>query len=349
MSSLHNIAHPGIRATKRLVTSRFVWRRMGADIAEFCRSCQQCARSKVTSTVHTQVQPIELPAKRFSHVHIDLVGPLRVASGGFSHLFTIVDRSTRRAEAVPIYGISIEECAAAFVSGWVSRFGVPSTVTSDRGVQFASAMWSQLCSTLGISHWLTTAYHPQANGMVERFHRQLKDTLSALLVNQDWLSQLPWVLLGLRAAPKEDSGLSFAEMVYEEPLILLGQFLNISLPSPDFLEQLRQSMGRFVPKAVRPVSAAEPSKMEADLQKASFVYIRRGAPPSGLSPVYQKPYNFLSRGAKVFQVDIGDRQEVISVDRLKPHMWTSPVQPAETPRRGQPPPGGVGDRGRPPE
>jgi hypothetical protein len=104
ISSLHNIAHPGIRATKRLVTSRFVWRRMGADIAEFCRSCQKCARSKVTSDVHTQEQPIELPAKRFSHVHVDLVGPLPAASCGFSHLFTIVDRSTRWPEAVPICG-----------------------------------------------------------------------------------------------------------------------------------------------------------------------------------------------------------------------------------------------------
>jgi hypothetical protein len=104
ISSLHNIAHPGIRATKRLVTSRFVWRRMGADIAEFCRSCQQCARSKATSAVHTQVQPIELPAKRFSHVHVDLVGPLPAATGGFSHLFTIVDRSTRWGKRYPSAG-----------------------------------------------------------------------------------------------------------------------------------------------------------------------------------------------------------------------------------------------------
>ncbi len=58
ISSLHNFAHPGIRATKRLITSRFVWQRVGAYIAEFCRSCQQCTRSKVTSTVHTQVQKI---------------------------------------------------------------------------------------------------------------------------------------------------------------------------------------------------------------------------------------------------------------------------------------------------
>jgi hypothetical protein len=74
ISSLHNIAHPGIRATKRQVTSRFIWQRIGADIAKFCRSCQQCVRSKVTSTVHTQVQTIELPVRRFSHVHVDLVG-----------------------------------------------------------------------------------------------------------------------------------------------------------------------------------------------------------------------------------------------------------------------------------
>jgi hypothetical protein len=114
ISSLHNIAHPGIRATKRLVTSRFVWQRLRADIAEFCRSCQQCVRSKVTSTVHAQVQTIVLPMRRFSHVHLDLVGPLPTVSSGFSHLFTMVDRSTSWEEVVPIGGTSTEECAAAF-------------------------------------------------------------------------------------------------------------------------------------------------------------------------------------------------------------------------------------------
>jgi hypothetical protein len=86
--------------------------------------------------------------------------------------------------------------------------------------------------------------------MVERFHQQLKDALRARLVNQDWLSQLPWVLLGLRAAPKEDCGLSSAEMVYGEPIVLPGQFLNTSPPAADFLDQLRQNMGRFVLPAV---------------------------------------------------------------------------------------------------
>ncbi len=74
ISSLHNIAHLGIRATKRLVTSSFISQLIGADIVKFCGSCQQCARSKVTSTLHTHVQTIELPVRRFSHVHVDLVG-----------------------------------------------------------------------------------------------------------------------------------------------------------------------------------------------------------------------------------------------------------------------------------
>jgi transposase InsO family protein len=70
-----------------------------------------------------------------------------------------------------------------------------------------------------VYHRLTTAHHQQANGMVERFHQQLKDALRARLINHDWHSQLLWVLLGLRAAPKEDCGLSSAEMVYGEPLM----------------------------------------------------------------------------------------------------------------------------------
>jgi hypothetical protein len=108
-------------------------------------------------------------------------------------------------------------------------------------------------------------------------------------------------------------------------------------------------MARFVPPVVRPVIEAEPSKMEADLQKASFMYIKRKATSSALSPFYQGSYKVLTQGAKVFQVDVGGRKEVISADRLKPHMGTSPVQPAEPLRQGQPPASGVGDRGWPPE
>ncbi len=108
-------------------------------------------------------------------------------------------------------------------------------VTSDRGVQFTSALWSGLCQKPGINHKLTKAYHPQANGLVERAHRQLKEALQARLENGDWYGQLPWVIMGLRATPKEDCGLSSAELVYGEPLTLPGEFLEgVERPPPEF-------------------------------------------------------------------------------------------------------------------
>ncbi len=161
---IHSITHPGIRATKRMISARFVWKGLEADITSFCRDCQRCARGKITTMVHTQVQTTQLPVKRFSHVHIDIVGPLPTSPGGCTHLLTTVDRSTKWAEAVPLVHTSTASCAAAFFNSWVSRFGVPAVLTSDRGVQFSSAVWGELCTTLGISHRLTMAYHPQANG-----------------------------------------------------------------------------------------------------------------------------------------------------------------------------------------
>jgi hypothetical protein len=162
---------------------------MGKDVSTFCRRSQQCMRSKVTSTTHTPVQHIEIPVKRFSHVlHIDILGPLPAISSGFSHLFTTVDRSTRWSEVVPLHGTSTADCVEDFLSGWVGRLGVLGMVTSDMGAQFTSAVWQAMCYQLGFHHKFTMAYHCQANGMMERFHRQLKASLRAHLDNQDWLA-----------------------------------------------------------------------------------------------------------------------------------------------------------------
>ena len=75
-----------------------------------------------------------------------------------------------------------------------------------------------MCFKLGAKHILTTAYHPHSNGMVKRFHRQLKQSLKTWECGQAWLDHLPWALLGIRAAPKEDSAVSSAEAVFGMPL-----------------------------------------------------------------------------------------------------------------------------------
>jgi hypothetical protein len=153
-----------------------------------------------------------------------------------------VDRSLRWLEALPMRDIAAATCADTLVAGWISRYGVPAQLTSDRGTQFTSAIWDALCQQLGIQHQPTTAFHPQANGMVERGHRQLKGVLRARLAGPDWPLHLPWVLMGFRAAPTEDTGVSAAEIVFGAPLVLLGQILYAEEPPPaDFIAKLQQS------------------------------------------------------------------------------------------------------------
>jgi hypothetical protein len=156
--AIHNVAHPGIRATKRMVTARFVWKGVGRDVAAMCRECQQCQRGKVHKQPAAPLQAIPVPARKFSHVHVDLVGPLPASSDGHVYLLTIIDRSTRWFEAVPLRNMEASTCVDAFIANWVARFGLPETVTTDRGAQFTSALWSSACTSLGINHVLTTAY-----------------------------------------------------------------------------------------------------------------------------------------------------------------------------------------------
>ena len=218
-NSLHSLSHPGIRTTQRLVTARYVWPKINQDVRRWTRSCVQCQRSKVQRHTVSPLSTFATPDARFDQVHVDIVGPLP-PSKGYTYLLTAIDHFTRWPEAVPISNISAKTVAQTFVSMWISRFGVPSTITTDRGSQFESLLWSKLMQLLGSKRIRTTAYHPIANGLVERFHRQLKGALKASADPSNWVDMLPIVLLGMRTSLKEDLGSSTAELVYGTTLRL---------------------------------------------------------------------------------------------------------------------------------
>ena len=171
------------------------------------------------------------PDARFAHVHIDIVGPLPTAKG-YTHLLTAVDRFTHWPVAIPLVDTTTETAAHGFLLGWVAHFGVPATITSDRGGQFESEVWHKLMKFLGTHHIRTTAYHPCANGLVEQLHRQLKAALMAHSPQSHWIDALPLVLLGIRSALKEDLACTSAELVYGTTLRLPGEcFLRLTPPT----------------------------------------------------------------------------------------------------------------------
>ena len=157
---------------------------------------EMCIRdsSKIHRHTKAPLARIPEPQSRFDHIHMDLVGPLP-PSQGFTHLFTIVDRFTRWPEAIPLTSTDTKSCARALLSHWIARFGLPQHITSDRGPQFTSQLWSSMSELYGSKVQQTTAYHPQAYGLVERFHRHLKSSLKTRLKDANWSDELPWVCL----------------------------------------------------------------------------------------------------------------------------------------------------------
>jgi cleavage and polyadenylation specificity factor subunit 1 len=339
----HNLSHSGARAMKELLCKRYVWHRMKADITRWCRECVSCQASKIQTHVRAPVQPIPVPPRRFTHIHVDIVGPLP-SCRGHTHLFTIIDRTTRWPEAFPLSDITAVSCARTLLSGWIARFGVPLEITSDRGRQFVSALWDVLASALGTQIHHTTSYHPQPNGMVERFHKSLKASLRARLTGPNWIDELPWVLLGHRTMPKADIDASPAELVFGDSLLLPGEFSALG-EAPIFPSLLNQPT---LPKDVRRHSAPPSSQLSA-LMKTRYVFVRIGPQHPTLQRPYQGPYKVIEPGPKSFKILIGGAPQTITVDRLKPahvpsaaddgHARSSVRHPQQLQPPSPPPPG----------
>ena len=336
-NALHSISHPGIRGSRRLISALFVWPGLSRDVGVWARACLQCQRSKIQTHVKSSVPAISVPSRRFSHVHIDIVGPLP-SSQNCSYILTMIDRTTHWPEAVPLSSISTETCVKAFISTRISRFGVPATLTSDRGVQFTSSVWAGVCQVLGISASQTTSFHPQSNGMIERFHRSLKSSLRARAADSDWVSHLPLVLLGLRSVPKEDTGFSISEAVYGSALTIPGEFLDgPELPSSQFLSNIQKVISGFSVPPPHHIPQQPPAEVPVPLSNAKFVFVREDASKPSLAPLYRGPYLVLERRSKFFHLLVGQKVDFVSVDRLKPVFSDFPVVPADPPPRGRPP------------
>jgi len=328
---IHSLAHAGIKATCRLLTSRYVWPHMGRDMRAWCGDCVKCGRAKVTRQEKTPVQKVDIPGERFSHVHVDILGPWPPSRAGAAYILTMIDRSTRWPETCILSDISSDTVLEAFITTWVSRFGLPAAITTDRGRQFASNTWTSWCNENNVQHAMTTSFHPQANGMVERLHRQIKDALRARESAGAWADHLPWVLLGIRTAPKEESGVSAAEAALGSKLAVPGQ-LRMKPPSVPERSTLQHTV---IPATSR--TYAEAAKGTGLDKDCAWVYVRKGGAKSPLADNYDGPFKVLEINDKTVRIQLGSRTELVSRDRVKPHTGSAPVTAAEPPKRGRPP------------
>ncbi|GFU48982.1 hypothetical protein TNCV_2332811 [Trichonephila clavipes] len=317
-SAMHNLSHPGIRLSVHLMKQRFVWPLISSDVAKWARHCLACQKSKIHRHTRSPLSSFQEPSQRFDHVHLDLIGPLP-PSNGHTYCMTMIDRFSKWPDVQPLKDITAETVAEAFFSSWVSRFGTPAILTTDRGRQFESSLFKALSKLLGVQKCRTTGYHPQANGMIDELHRPLKSAIKCHATER-WTEVLLIILLDLRASLKEDILCTPAELVFGTTIRLPGEMFNSSKPDYDvvnFVPKFKSHMQSLHPKPPKH-HGKRPVFMHPRLLEATHVFLRRDMLRRPLQQPYDGPFKVLQRKDKVFFLGINGKRVSVSIDRCKP-------------------------------
>ena len=311
----HDMSHPSARSTSSLITERYVWPAMKKDIKRRCRECDRCQKTKVSRHTESGIGEYQVSPSRLAHLHVDVVGPLP-PSRGYRYLFTVIDRNTRWPEAFPMTSQSAENCATALIQ-WISRYGIPETVVTDRGTNFTSTLWQDISNRLGMQLNHTTSYNPEANGLVERLHRTLKSALAAACQGHDWARTLPWTLLGLRTTPHSALGAAPAEVLYGKSLRIPSDILP-SAAVHQTIEDTQEAINPFLPPKRTYNPSSRKKYIPASLGSTPFIYERIDHHRQPLSDTYEGPFAVLERGEKTIKVNKNGKEVWLSIDRVKP-------------------------------
>ena len=202
--------HLGQTKTLAKVRQRFYWYGMSADVRSYVRQCNVCASKKSPAKVRRgllQQYPVGSPMQR---VALDILGPLPETNQGNKYVLVVEDYFTKWVEAYAIPDEKAETVAQTFVSEFVSRFGVPVKLHSDKGRNFESRTFAEMCDILGIRKTRTTPYNPKSDGMIERFKRTLLGMISVMIDphkrQRDWDEKVKFATSAYRATPHESTG-----------------------------------------------------------------------------------------------------------------------------------------------
>lgn len=220
MSMAHDTpmsGHLGVRKTYDRISAHFFWPRMKQDIAEYCRTCHTCqVVGKPNQKIpQAPLQPIPAFEEPFNRVLIDCVGPLPKTKCGNEYLLTIMCTSTRFPEAIPLRNIKAKTIVKALIK-FFTLVGLPKSIQSDQGTNFMSHLFQQVMFELGIKQYKSSAYHPESQGALERFHQTLKNMLRTycLEYQKDWDEGVHLVLFAAREGVQESLGFSPFELVF---------------------------------------------------------------------------------------------------------------------------------------
>lgn len=209
--------HLGCGKTSSRILQHFYWPGLRKDVAKYCKSCRECQLAGRPNEVLKPVplRPIPVVEEPFSKIIIDCVGPLPKTKRGNNYLLTLMCATTRYPDAIPIKKINAKTIVDKIIN-FFTLYGIPKIVQSDQGSNFTSDLFKNSMKQLGIKQYLATAYHPESQGVLERFHQTFKSMLRkyCLETGKEWDDGINLLLFAIRESKQESLGFSPHQLVF---------------------------------------------------------------------------------------------------------------------------------------
>lgn len=205
--------HLGIERTYHAICRQFYWKNLFQDVRKFVKSCPKCQKGGKFQKSITELHPIPIVTP-WHHVCVDLI-KMPTSRSDNNYILTLVDFFTKWPEAVALPSKSAENVAFAMYKIFL-RMGFPSVYSSDQGREFVNSTLKHLVTMTKGSHRISTAYHPESQGLVERFNQTLQKMLVKTCSSgqDDWDEYLDEMLFAYRTVPQKSSKMSPFEVMF---------------------------------------------------------------------------------------------------------------------------------------
>ncbi len=211
--------HFGVEATYNKIAERYYWKGMYNDTKEYVKYCDKCQR-RGQKGGKSYLNPIRV-GEPFERIGIDFVGPLERTRKGNKYILVVTDYLTKWPEAKPMKDATAENVVKFIYEGIICRHGCPKIIMSDRGTHFRNKLVNELCEKFEIKHKLSSPYHPQTNGLVERFNRTLCEALAKVSEKENqWDEHIEQVLFAYRTTKHSTTKRTPFFMTYGREAIL---------------------------------------------------------------------------------------------------------------------------------
>ncbi|KAL5010990.1 hypothetical protein ScPMuIL_013295, partial [Solemya velum] len=237
-------AHLGPKKTQSKVKQLYYWPYGKSYKNTWCQTCTVCVRKRQPRKKDRTPLVVENPGYPFSRIAMDILGPLPMTESGNKYILVVQDYFTKFVETFALPNQEAKTVARKVVDEVFSRYGVPETIHTDQGSNFESQLFSELCENLQITKTRTTPFHPQSDGMVERFNRTLLSMLSCYVSDYgaDWDIHLPKILMAYRSSMHHSTGCTPNFAMFKSEISLPVEFLigpppDRNLPFQEYVKE----------------------------------------------------------------------------------------------------------------